>query len=117
MPAVDELHERVAAAGDGGSVRLPGLIDAHVRPAGSGLSARETVPENPLTPVTVTVAAADKPTFTPAELGVMASAISSQYQVALSPNVTGKLATGELTNPYSVFEGAPMNPGAGVSTP
>jgi hypothetical protein len=77
---VAEVHDRVAAVGDGGSVKLAGVIAAHVRPAGSGLSERETVPAYPLSPVTVIVAAPDKPTFTPAELGAMASAISSQYQ-------------------------------------
>ncbi len=75
-----EVHDRTAAVGDGGNVKLAGVIAEHVSPAGSGLSERETVPAYPLTLVTVMVAAEDNPTLTPLVFGVIASAISSQYQ-------------------------------------
>ncbi len=74
------MHDRVAGVGDGGNVKLEGVSTEQVRPAGSGLSVRETVPENPLTLVATIVAPADNPTLTPLVLGVIASAISSQYQ-------------------------------------
>ena len=43
-PAVEEVHCRLAVAGDGGSVMLVGLIALQVRPLGRGLSESATVP-------------------------------------------------------------------------
>ncbi len=55
LPATDALHDNVAVAGDGGRVALPGLIAVQVRPVGSGVSDRATVPEKPLMAVTMIV--------------------------------------------------------------
>ncbi len=59
VPAVVELQDNVAVAGDGGRVTLAGLIAVQVRPAGNGVSDRATVPAKPLTAVTVIVDTAD----------------------------------------------------------
>ncbi len=59
VPAVVELQLRVAVAGDGGRVTLLGLIAVQVKPEGSGVSDSDTVPVNPLTPLTVIVDVAD----------------------------------------------------------
>ncbi len=59
VPAAVALQERVAVAGDGGRVRLAGLIAVQVSPVGSGVSERATVPAKPLTAVTVIVDTAD----------------------------------------------------------
>ncbi len=49
------LQDRDAVAGEGGTVTLAVLIAAQVRPAGSGVSERDTVPAKPFTAVTVIV--------------------------------------------------------------
>ncbi len=58
VPAVVELQEMVAVAGEGGKVKLPGVIAPQVRPAGT-VAVEATVPANPLTAVTVIVEVAD----------------------------------------------------------
>ncbi len=83
VPAVEELHDRVAVAGDGGRVTLAGLIAVHVRPAGRGVSDRDTVPAKPLTAVTVIVETAEEPAFTAA--GEVAAIVkSTKVKVAVA---------------------------------
>ncbi len=66
IPALVELQDRVAVAGEGGRVTLAGLIAVQVSPAGSGVSDRDTVPEKPFTAVTVIVEVAEEPVGTDA---------------------------------------------------
>ena len=91
----------VAAEGVGGIVRLAGLMAEHVKPNGT-LSVSGMVPEKPFKPVKIMVAVGEEPTMTPDEgLGLIASAICSQYHVALSPKFTERFDTGELAIWYS----------------
>jgi hypothetical protein len=57
VPAVVELQDTVAVAGNGG-VTLSGVIAPQVRPAGT-VSVNATVPAKPFTPVTVIVEVTD----------------------------------------------------------
>ncbi len=59
VPALVELQDRVAVAGEGGRVTLAGLMAVQVSPVGSGVSERLTVPAKPFTAVTVIVEVAD----------------------------------------------------------
>jgi hypothetical protein len=63
VPAVGEVHVKVAVAGDGGKDTLPGLIGLQFRPAGA-LKERTTVPVP--VDVTVMVEVADDPAGTDA---------------------------------------------------
>ena len=54
VPAVAELQDRVEVCGDGGSVKLD-AVNEQVGPAGDDDEVSNTVPVNPLTPVTVMV--------------------------------------------------------------
>ncbi len=58
------LQDRDAVAGEGGTVTLAGLIALQVRPAGSGVSERDTVPAKLFTAVTVIVEIEDVPAAT-----------------------------------------------------
>ncbi len=83
IPAVEELQDRVAVAGEGGRVTLAGLIAVHVRPVGRGVSDRETVPAKPFTEVTVIVEVADEPVGTGAG-EVAATVKSAKVKVAVA---------------------------------
>ncbi len=84
VPAAVELHDSVAVAGDGGRITLAGLIAVQVRPEGSGVSDRATVPVKPLTAVTVMVETADEPAFTAAgEVAVMVKSTKVKVAVAV----------------------------------
>ncbi len=84
VPAVVELHDSVAVAGDGGRVTLAGLIAVQVRPAGSGVSDRDTVPAKPFTAVTVIVETAEDPAFTAAgEVAAMVKSTKVKVAVAV----------------------------------
>ncbi len=84
VPAAVELQDNVAVAGDGGKVTLAGLIAVQVRPAGSGVSDRATVPAKPLTAVTVIVDTAEEPAFTAAgEVAVMVKSVKVKVAVAV----------------------------------
>lgn len=74
VPAVVELHDTVAVAGDGGKDTLLGVI-RQVNAAGSGASDNETDPEKPLNGVTVIVDVPVSPTFT--ALGDVAEIVQS----------------------------------------
>ena len=52
MPFVGEVQDRVVFWGDGGKVKLDGLIGLHVRPM-EGAAVTCIVPVNPLSPVRV----------------------------------------------------------------
>ncbi len=83
VPAAVALQERVAVAGDGGRVRLAGLIAVQVSPVGSGVSDRATVPAKPFTAVTVIVETAEEPAFTAA--GEVAAIVkSTKVKVAVA---------------------------------
>lgn len=120
MPAVVDLHVSVAAAGVGGNVKLVGLTAEHVKPDGT-LSVSEMVPVKPFTPVRITVSVGEEPTITPDEaLGLIASAICSQYHIALSPKLTERFDTVELSVWYSdaAMPGIRlMKPEPGVNVP
>ncbi len=75
VPPVAALHDSVAVAGEGGRVTLAGLIAVHVKPAGRGVSNRDTVPAKPFTEVTVIVEVAEVPAFTVA--GEVAAMVKS----------------------------------------
>ncbi len=60
VPAVLELHERVAVPEPG---IVPGLIALQLKPVGSGVSESDTVPVKPVSPVTVIVEETDCPAF------------------------------------------------------
>ncbi len=84
VPAVVELQDNVAVAGDGGRVTLAGLIALHVSPLGNGVSDSETVPANPLTAVTVIVETAEAPEFTAAgDVAVMVKSVKVNVAVAV----------------------------------
>ncbi len=84
VPAVVELHDSVAVAGEGGKVTLAGLIAVQVRPAGNGVSDKATVPAKPLTEVTVIVETAEAPAFTaPGEVAVMVKSTKVKVAVAV----------------------------------
>ena len=54
VPAVVDVQESAALAGDGGSVRLDD-VNEHTGPVGEDEEVSATVPVNPLTPLTVIV--------------------------------------------------------------
>ncbi len=84
VPAVVELQDSVAVAGEGGRVTLAGLIAVHVRPAGNGVSDKATVPAKPLTAVTVIVETAEAPAFTAAgEVAVIVKSTNVKVAVAV----------------------------------
>ncbi len=84
VPAEVAPQESVAVAGDGGRVRLAGLIAVQVSPVGSGVSDRETVPAKPLTAVTVIVEAAVEPATTaPGEVAVIVKSTNVNVAVAV----------------------------------
>ncbi len=84
VPAVVELQDRVAVAGDGGRVTLAGLIAVHVRPVGSGVSDSATVPAKPFTAVTVIVEMAEEPVGTEAgDVAVMVKSVKVNVAVAV----------------------------------
>ncbi len=84
VPAVVELHDSVAVAGEGGRVTLAGLMAVQVRPAGSGVSDRATVPAKPFTPVTVIVDTAEEPALTaPGEIAAMVKSTKVNVAVAV----------------------------------
>jgi len=66
VPSWVEWQASVAVAGEEVRVMLVWLIAVQVSPLGSGVSERETVPENPLTAVTVIVEVALLPVVTAA---------------------------------------------------
>ncbi len=83
VPAVVELHDSVAVAGDGGRVTLAGLMAVQVRPVGRGVSERLTVPAKPFTAVTVIVETAEEPAFTAAgEVAVIVKSTKVKLAVA-----------------------------------
>jgi hypothetical protein len=67
---VFELQERVAVPGEGGRIRLAGLIGLHARPAGTE-SDRLIWPANPLRLVSVIVDVPVWPVFVVTELAEM----------------------------------------------
>ncbi len=82
-PAVVELQDRVAVAGEGGRVTLEGLIAIQVRPAGNGVSERATVPAKLFTAVTVIVELDEEPTGT--DTGDVAAIVkSTKFNVAVA---------------------------------
>ncbi len=84
VPAAVELHDRVAVAGDGGRITLAGLMAVQVRPVGSGVSDRATVPAKPLTAVTVIVDTAEEPAFTAAgEVAAIVKSVKVNVTVAV----------------------------------
>src|SRR5437879_3203998 len=103
-------------------------------PAGVTVACKLTVPVKLLTLVTVTVDVPEEPAVMVRLLGLAlrsksgvvfaawtASAMTSQYQFAPSPNVTGKLVAGELTTSYSetMYPPSPfirVNPDPALST-
>src|SRR6266581_2426852 len=75
-PAVLELHDREAVAGEGGRLTLLlGLNARHVRPAGKGVSDKDTVPAKLFTAATVIVDTAEEPVGTDA--GEVAAIVKS----------------------------------------
>jgi hypothetical protein len=73
VAGVAELHETVAVPE---FATLDGLIAPHVRPEGT-VSARETVPMNPLSAVTVIVEVAETPTVTgPGEVALRLKSVT-----------------------------------------
>ncbi len=58
------LHDRDAVVGEGGTVTPAGLIAPQVRPAGNGVSERDTLPAKPFTAVTVIVEIEEAPAAT-----------------------------------------------------
>ncbi len=84
VPAVVELQDRVAVAGEGGRVTLAGLMAVQVSPVGSGVSDNATVPAKPLTAVTLIVDTADEPAFTAAgEVAVIVKSTNVKVAVAV----------------------------------
>src|SRR5439155_278717 len=80
VPAVVELQETVAVPEP---VTVPGVIAAHVRPAGT-VSVRVTTPAKPLTAVIVIVETADWPALTAAgELAAMVKSTKLKVAVAV----------------------------------
>ena len=81
VPAVVELQDSVAVAGNGGTT-LDGVMAPQVKPAGT-VSVRATVPANPFTAPTVIVETADVPAFTAA--GEVAAIVkSTKLRVAVA---------------------------------
>ncbi len=84
VPAVVELHDSVAVAGDGGRITLAGLIAVQVSPVGRGVSERATVPAKPFTAATVTVDTAEEPAFTAAgEVAAIVKSVKLKVAVAV----------------------------------
>ncbi len=84
VPPAVELQDRLAVAGDGGKVTLAGLMAVQVRPAGRGVSDRDTVPANPLIEVTVIVETAEEPAFTGAgEVAAIVKSVKVKVAVAV----------------------------------
>ncbi len=83
-PAVLELHDREAVAGEGGRLTLLGLNARHVRPEGSGVSDKDTVPAKPFTAATVIVDTAEEPVGTDAgEVAAIVKSAKVNVAVAL----------------------------------
>ncbi len=81
VPAVVEVQDSVAVAGEGGRVRLLGVM-VQVRPAGT-VSVKMTVPAKPFRAVTVTVEVADDPTMTgPGDVFAMVKSVKVKVVVA-----------------------------------
>jgi hypothetical protein len=81
VPAVVELQDTVAVAGNGGTT-LAGVIAPQVRPVGT-VSVRATVPAKPFSAVTVIVDVAEEPAFTAAG-DVAAIVMSTWLNVAVA---------------------------------
>ncbi len=81
VPAVVELHDTVAVAGNGG-ITLSGVIAPQVKPAGT-VAVKATVPTNPFNAPTVMVDVADVPALTAA--GEVAAIVkSTKLKVAVA---------------------------------
>ena len=80
-PAVVELQDRVAVAGEGGNVTLLGVIAPQVKPAGT-TSVNATVPAKPFTAVTVMVETPEEPTILAAgEVAAMVKSVKVKVAV------------------------------------
>ncbi len=81
VPALAELQDRVAVAGDGGKVTLLGVKAPQVRPAGRA-SVKPTVAANPLRAVTVIVEVAEVPAVAEGEVAAIAKSTKVKVAVA-----------------------------------